>query len=173
MSSIVDFYRGAAPDYLGRSLEDIWRWNHHRLEETHNYIQVLFPNQEPSRFNLNAPLLDQATIAAFRQDEKLRGNLATSLDVMLRFYGLEYQPQTGQVVKEPNFAERGRNWLTPYNHNYLRITRILKCLVALGLADRARAFFACLQELYAEYDDDIGPDTFGFWKEAVARLPSQ
>jgi hypothetical protein len=173
MSSIVDFYRGAKPDYLGRSLRDIWRWGHQRLELTHNYIQVLFPNQEPSHFNLNAPLLDQATIAAFRQEVQLRNNLATSLDVLLRFYGLEHQPQTGQVVKGPNFAERGRNWLTPYNHNYLRITRILKCLVALGLADRARAFLACLKELYSEYGDEIGPETLGFWEKAVPRLPAE
>jgi Opioid growth factor receptor (OGFr) conserved region len=167
MTAIADFYRGDRTDYLGRSLENIWRWDNHRLEQTHNYIQVLFPNREPSHFNLNAPLLDQATIDAFRQDEKLRSNLAASLDVMLRFYGLEYQPGTGRVVKRPNFAERGNNWLTPYNHNYLRITRILKCLVALGLPDRARAFFACLQELYSEHGDDIGLETFGFWKSAI------
>jgi hypothetical protein len=31
MSPIVDFYRGDKPDYLGRSLRDIWQWDNVRL----------------------------------------------------------------------------------------------------------------------------------------------
>jgi len=167
MSPIVDFYRGEKTDYLGRRLQDIWLWDNDRLEAVHNYIQVLFPNREQSQFNASAPLLDQATIDAFLRDEQLRANLATSLDVMLRFYGLEFQAESGEVVKRPDFHERARNWINPYNHNYLRITRILKCLVDLGLARRACALFDCLAGIYRESKDAIGPDAFGYWRDAV------
>src|SRR5207245_1453230 len=97
MSAIVDFYRGDQPDYQGRKLHDIWQWDNDRLESVHDFIQVLFPNQEPSRVNPDAPLLDQVTIDAFQQDEELRRNLARSLDRMLRFYGLAYEPESGRV----------------------------------------------------------------------------
>ena len=167
MSAIIDFYGGDQPDYQGRKLRDIWQWSNDRLESVHDFIQVLFPNQEPSRVNPDAPLLDQVTIHAFQQDEELRKNLARSLDCMLRCYGLAYEPKTGRVVRADDFSEQSRNWLTPYNHNHLRITRILKCLVALGLPQRAQAFFACLKEINAERKRDIAPETFAFWKSAV------
>ena len=51
MSQIVEFYRGERPDYLGRWLRDLWGWDNDRLEMIHNYIQVLFPNEQPSLFN--------------------------------------------------------------------------------------------------------------------------
>src|SRR5262249_43351079 len=130
--------------------------------------QILFPNREPSPVNPAAPVLDASTIAAFGDDEELRRNLARSLDVMLRFYGLEYDPGSDQVRRGPDFATRARNWLSFWNHNYLRITRILNCLMALGLPERARAFFRCLEEIYAEYKDEIGANTFDYWRNAVA-----
>jgi hypothetical protein len=167
MSRIVSFYRGEQPDFLGRKLQEIWQWDNDRLEEIHNYIQVLFPNREPSQVNASAPLLDAAAIHAFRQDEQLRKNLAISFERMLHFFGAKYDPQTGKVTKGPDFAERARNWLSPYNHNYLRITRILKCLVALGLPDHARAFFEFLQEVYSEHKTDIGSESLGYWRNAV------
>jgi hypothetical protein len=170
MSAIVDFYRGEKPDYHGRMLRDIWTWDEDRLENSHNYIQVLFPNREQSRFAANAPLLDQATIDEFLRDERLRKNLATSFDVMLRFYGLEYDPASGVVRRRDNFADRARNWISLNDHNYLRITRILKCLIALGLPDHARAFFACLKQIDSERHDQIGRETFDFWKRAASTV---
>ncbi|SRR5579871_3983052 len=167
MSSVTEFYRGRGPDYLGRRLEEIWRWDNDQLEDCHNYIQVLFPNREPSGVTPRAPVLDQATIDAFRRDEHLRRNLATSLDLMLRFYGLEYDGATGRVEKRADFAERAANWMRPHNHNYLRLTRILKCLVALGLEERARALFRCLEEIAAAHPREIGA-AFAYWKEAVS-----
>jgi hypothetical protein len=167
MSAIVAFYRGTSPDHLGRRLEDIWRWDNDRLESVHNYIQVLFPSEEPSQFNARAPRLDRATIDAFRRDEGLRKNLATSFEVMLRFYGLEYDEAAGRVRRRPDFAPRAANWVGPYNHNYLRITRILKSLVALGLPGHARALLDCLEDIYATHGEAIGPETLGYWRSAV------
>ena len=60
---LVAFYRGEAADYQGRTLHDIWNWNDRRLEDRHDYIQVLFPLPEPSQFNARAPLLDDAALA--------------------------------------------------------------------------------------------------------------
>jgi hypothetical protein len=171
MSVIIDFYREVSPDYLGRWLRDIWAWDNDRLEMVHNYIQWLFPNEEPSFFNPGAPRLDRETVATFRTDEGLRRNLAISQDVMLRFYGLEYNAATGKVIRRPDFEERARNWIDPFNHNYLRITRILHCLLALGLGERARAFFDALLDIYAERGREIGSETFNYWRSA-ARAPT-
>ena len=168
VTAIVSFYLHAQPDYLGRWLRDIWQWDNGRLEEIHDFIQVLFPNRELSQVNARASLLDQATIAAFLQNESLRENLATSLDVMLRFYGLEYDAKTSSVVKSGDFPERSRNWIHPCNHNYLRITRILKCLTELGLSERARAFLDCLEAINADQPRQIGLETLGYWRRAVA-----
>src|SRR5207248_4943970 len=87
-------------------------------------------------------------------------------DALLRFYGLEYDPHSKKVVRRHDFEERARNWIEPFNHNYLRITRILHCLVALGLPDRARAFFDCLRDIYAERQADIGEESFSYWEDA-------
>jgi hypothetical protein len=168
MATIVDFYRGTGTDYEGRSLTDLWQWDNERLEMVHDFIQVLFPNWEPSGVNPYAPLLDDGTVAAFAQDETLRANLARSHDRMLRFYGLAYDAAGNTVRRRADFAERARNWLQRGNHNYLRITRILHCLKALGLEDRARAFLRCLEEIFAERGGDIGDKTLDYWRSAVA-----
>lgn len=167
MTAIVDFYLSNQPDYLGRWLRDIWRWDDDRLEWSHNYIQVLFPNREESLFNAWAPVLDEQTIAAFHDDPRLRQNLAASLDLMLRFYGLATDGPSGKIVRAADFPYKARNWIDPHNHNYRRITRILKCLRALGLEDRAAAFFDALKDIYAEWAADIGRESLAYWREAV------
>jgi hypothetical protein len=172
MSSIVDFYRGDAPDYLGRTLDEILSWDDERLEDVHNYIQVLFPLGEYSFFNIRAPLIDEATIAAFQGDERLRANLARSFERLLAFYGMRYDPRTGKVELAVDFVEKALNWLNPYNHNYRRITRILRSLASLGLPERARAFFDCLSKIYASQREEIGPVAFAYWQEAIGIRPT-
>jgi hypothetical protein len=68
MSRLLDFYRGQARDEDNRLLADLWAWSDADLEEVHDYIQWMFPLPEPSRFNLDAPLLTDDDIAAFRDD---------------------------------------------------------------------------------------------------------
>jgi hypothetical protein len=164
MTEIVSFYKGLAPDAFGRTITDIWAYSDQQLEDIHNYIQRLFPNRTPSAF-VNAPLLDDATVRAFHEDEDLRRRLLTSFDRMLRFYGLVRAGE--QVVRGRDFAVKARNWLTPYNHNFLRITRILLCLKELGLGAWAGAFFRCLEEIHTEHPE-IGSETFGYWRNTVS-----
>lgn len=162
---LVAFYRGEAADYQGRTLQDIWGWGDRRLEYRHDYIQVLFPLPEPSHFNAKAPLLDGAALARFRTDDAIRANLLQSFRVMLRFYGFRLDEPTGEVAEADNLAERASEWLSPGNHNHLRITRILKCLTLCGLQDRAAAFLKTLLALPGQ--DRITSESRRYWREAV------
>ena len=63
---------------------------------------------------------------------------------------------------------RSEVWLRPHNHNFLRITRILRSLSLLGCEPQAAALFAWLRHLYDLNPTLIGSQTFGYWQKAVA-----
>jgi len=89
---------------------------------------------------------------------------------MLKFYGLQsYEDNHGQfvVTKSEEYPIRKKEWIYPLNHNYLRITRILKCLMALGLESYAQSFYCCLEQIYREQSRHIGGKTFQYWTNAV------
>jgi hypothetical protein len=169
-SQLLDFYRREGTDSRGRRLEDIWTWGDDRLERVHNYIQWLFPLPEPSRFNAEAPLLREDDIAAFRDDPLLQANLRKSLARILTFLGLTWD-ENEQVVEGPNLAFRsGDVWAYP-NHNWLRITRILRSLRLLGLEKESEALYGRLEAFYRRGTFSISADTFQYWTEAVKGLP--
>jgi hypothetical protein len=129
---VVAFYR-LEPDNRGRRVADIWTWDDTRLEARHDFIQYLFPLREPSPVVPDAPCVTDETVAAFAADHALREGLTRSLDRMLAFYGLRHDPASGRVERAERFADRAAVWLTPRNHNFLRLTRTLTCLRLLGL----------------------------------------
>jgi Opioid growth factor receptor (OGFr) conserved region len=163
MSEIVEFYSGRKKDWRGRSIEEMWAYSHEQLEDVHSYIQWLFPLRTMGV--APAPLLDAETITAFRDTVDLRERLLKSFDVMLDFYGLRRQGD--EVIETGDFPARAASWLTPYNHNFLRITRILTCLRELGLGAWSRAFFRCLEGIYGECSSVIGAESFRFWRNAA------
>ena len=168
---ITAFYLGQASDSAGRSIEDIWSFSDYLLESVHDYIQWLFPLQEPSRFNAAAPTLDDQTIQEFRHNPELRKRLLRSFKLMLGFYGFQL-PQAGykiQISKNQDYAVKKANWLNWGNHNYLRITRILTSLNLLGLPEHSRAFLDCLEQVYSEEREGIGESTIRYWR-ATARF---
>jgi len=140
--------------------DDTW------LEITHDYIQWLFPLAELSRASVNAPLLDNATIQAFKSDELLRNHMRASFVRMLRFYGLRAS-STG-VGKGENWALRKSEWFLENTHNSLRLTRMLKSLSALGMTWEALALQSTLRAL-CETEPDCGIDLTAqqFWSQAV------
>lgn len=167
---IVAFYLSQRPDSRGRRIEEIWLWDYQRLEDTHDYIQWLFPLEQKSRFNPAAPVLNKAAIQSFRTNEQLRIRLRQSLEVMLRFYGLQFHESGStdiEISQSDEYQERKKVWLNPRNHNYLRLTRILTSLKLLGLENHAQALFKCLSQIYEEEGNCIGSETYAFWKNAV------
>jgi hypothetical protein len=167
----VTFYRCDGRDHRGRSLSDIHELDFYELEMTHDYIQWLFPLPEPSSASASAPVLSNDDIGRFQSDESLRKNLLRSFELMLSFFGLELADASSAgaigVRKAHHFDERREVWLYAGNHNFLRISRILRSLTLLGCVSHASAFLECLEGIYAERPDVIGNTTVGYWRRAV------
>ena len=69
----------------------------------------------------------------FKNSPEMQANLIKSYELMLDFYGFVLKDkQTGEVIRSQDYKSRFRN-LSYHSHNYLRITRILKCLGICGL----------------------------------------
>ena len=170
--SLLAFYAGVGTDSEGRYIGEILAWDDDQLEYCHDYIQWLFPTDQPSAFNFNAPRVLPRHREEFSRRAELRENLIHGLRRMLAFYGLEYHEERGQVhiSRSVAWTLRKGNWLTPRNHNHLRLTRILTSLRLLGLPDHARALFLILDEI-AQSDDGaaISSTSRAFWKSATER----
>jgi hypothetical protein len=169
---IIEFYSGAQPDHRGRYLNEIQGSPDAQLESVHDYIQWLFPLPERSGFNVAAPVLTHESIHAFRTRPELQEKLRASFLRMMNFYGFEARlGERVMVTRAPNFAAKAAGWLSPGDHNHLRITRILRCLTVLGLEAAAMAFFDCLCEIYEDEQNKplpaISDKTMRYWKEAV------
>lgn len=145
------------PNCSGYTLEQILAWDNDDWEEQHDFIQILFPTDEPSMFNADAPVLDAATIAAFRADPMLRHRLRKSFDRWLAFCGVA-RTDDGLDFDSPNPQVWKRQ-----NHNWLRITRVLRSLRLLGLPEEAQAFFALLNTIQSR----IGTTTWRYWERAA------
>ncbi|HET9148421.1 MAG TPA: opioid growth factor receptor-related protein [Acetobacteraceae bacterium] len=131
----------------------------------HDYIQWLFPLPERSGFNPAAPVLSRQDIGVFRGGPELQERLLNSFRMMLRFYGFRLEEgEPPAVVPSPDHEVRMAGWLSPGNHNFLRMTRILRSMTLLGRESEAQALLACLREIYESRGEEIiGPDTLRYW----------
>ena len=173
MSEIVDFLSGGF-NRNGLTVKDILNWTPDRLERVHSYIQFLFPLNEPSKHNLNSPVLTPEDIEAIKNNSKACRNIKMAYYCMLNFYGFWYD-NFARVQKCDDYEEIKKYWQTPNNHNYLRITRILKCLMLFGFGCEAREFYKTLVECYKESLNSSSPEerenftkeTIEYWTLAV------
>jgi hypothetical protein len=170
MEPIVNFYRGTGTDARGRTVDDVWGFDHDRLETVHDYIQWLFPTDRPSAFNPWAPVLDDQAIADLTASPEIRDRLLRSLDLMLDFYGLSRVagPKGVTVAPSPTIDERGPRWWGAGNHNHLRLTRIITSLRLLGLGPEAIALRDALDRLRHERRTGISEETARYWEAAAA-----
>lgn len=171
MSAILDFYRGTGGTSTGWRMDEILAWPDTEIEGVHDFIQWLFPLPEKSMANPFAPVLDKPTISAFHHEAKLQEALRTSLGRMLTFYG--FVPQGNAIVPAADYESRAKNWLTPANHNHLRLTRMIRSLRVLGLESEAQALWKALQDVYAsdEGKNSISERTYKFWTRAATEPP--
>ena len=119
---IVGFIEGKTPDHRGRILAIVLQQTDHQAETTHDYIQWLFPLDEPSRSVMSAPVINELDIEDIRHSELAQQNLVKSASWFL------------------GFLERNDHWITRYDHNHLRITRAIKSLRLLTSDQAADEF---------------------------------
>lgn len=167
------FLSGRGTDHRGRRHRDILSLSNTDLEREHDYIQWLFPLFTASAFNARAPVLTGQAVGVARGSATIREATLQSLHRMLAFYGFELDasPSGGacEVESGPasNFDERARVWLTPGNHNYRRLTRILVSLRLLGLSAYAEALYRALRDLQVGYGPRIDAEVWRHWADAV------
>jgi len=148
---IISFYKDILPDHEGRYLSDILRETNSWLENTHDYIQYLFPNREPSFYNPDAPLLSDQIIEEFKSNTELLDNVKLSLNRMILFYQMD---------------DTKPWWVTKGNHNFLRITRILNTLRELGMIKEMGSFFNKLLIIVTNNRNIIKDKTLDYWQNA-------
>ena len=131
------FYRNelaSRPD--GALIEEMlakWKCDYKLLERHHGFIQWLFPVREQSAFSAQAAELQPHEAEAIREDPVTRERVVRAYELMLDFYGFRLANRdTGEVERSAVHAERFRN-LVQNQHNWLRVSRILKALGELGL----------------------------------------
>jgi hypothetical protein len=89
---------------------------------------------------------------------------------MMGFYGFTVRfSERITVIRAADFANKAERWLSPGNHNHLRLTRILRCLSLLGLEAEAKALLNCLSAIYDEenLNSAISSETFEYWRRAT------
>ena len=145
---IVGFLEGKTPDHRGRMLAMILQQTDHQAETTHDYIQWLFPLDEPSRSVMGAPVLNELDIEDIRHSELAQQNLVKSASWFL------------------GFLERNDHWITRYDHNHLRITRVIKSLRLLASDKAADEFKNIVFEYLGDDLNLIDPKARSFWNSA-------
>ena len=121
---VLHFLEGAIPDGRGRTLSMIMALDDQAIESTHDFIQWIFPLDEPSRSHPGAPVLDLFEIEEIKSSDVALENLMQSADW---YFG---------------FLQRHDHWIRQYDHNHLRISRAIKSLrllVSDEVADRYKA----------------------------------
>ncbi|AWN53709.1 opioid growth factor receptor-related protein [Methylobacterium sp. 17Sr1-1] len=143
------FLAGRGQDGRGRYLAEVLAFDDARIEGVHDFIQWLFPLSEPSRAVPGAPVLGAAEAVAIRADPAARAGLLAARDRMLRFYaGTD-------------------GWLTAFDHNHLRITRILTALRDLVGREEARTFHEAVLGLDQAAGSPVNPRSLEYWRRAV------
>jgi hypothetical protein len=145
VTEIVSFLEGKAPDHRGRILAMLLQQTDHQAETTHDYIQWLFPLNEPSRSVNGVPVLTELDIDEIRQSSLAQANLAESARWFL------------------GFLERNDHWIIKYNHNHLRITRVIKSLRLLASDKAADEFKDKVLALAGDNLNLVDQKARGFW----------
>ena len=145
-----NFLTNIEPDYKNRFLNDIWNFTDEDIEHTHDFIQLLFPLNEQSESVFHGYYLNtKSSIINIKSNDLAKSNIVTSSSWFL------------------SFLERNTHWRRKHDHNYLRITRIIKSLRLLVSDEEANKFYESFIELIDEsLRSKINLTTLSYWENA-------
>jgi hypothetical protein len=105
-----------------------------------------------------------------KKDEKILKRIITSYKLMLDFYGMKLKEEEGKEI------ERSKGYKTQYsylnekwNHNFLRITRMLKSLGEFGFEEYKYNFLKfVIKEIYKKKTLNHASDACeNYWIETI------
>ena len=148
--NFIDFLTNKKSDFNGRFLQDIWNYSDIEIEHTHDFIQILFPLNEESSAVFNGVFLDsEEIIKNIKNNEVAKNNIIKSSKWFL------------------SFLARNSHWRRKHDHNYLRITRIIKSLRLLVSDEEANKFYKSFMQLIDEkLKLRINSTTLYYWENA-------
>ena len=148
--NFVNFLTNNEPDFKNRFLKDIWNFSDEDIEYTHDFIQLLFPLNEKSSAISNGIYLDSnEAILSIKANKLATENIVKSSKWFL------------------SFLARNSHWKRKHDHNYLRITRIIKSLRLLVSDQEANKFYESFMQLVDEnLKSKINLTTLTYWENA-------
>lgn len=155
---------------LGFTHEDFINSSDDWLETCHGHIQWAFPLEVGSAYIKDAPLLTPDVIKLFQGSEHLQNKLNQSFSRMTQFYGM------GTSLRDYD------NWITPRNHNFLRLTRMIRSLGMLEDSDYYSGIYSKGDMLHKrlkiicnapKYRAIIGDETINYWNESYVESLNQ
>ena len=142
-----NFLLGEEEDFKGRTIDDIWDFTDIQVEDNHDFIQLIFPLNKRSQSSFHGYYLDSDQLVdELKENSQIRENILKSSKWFL------------------SFLTRNDHWTSRYDHNQLRITRVIECLRLLVGNDEADNFYKSVLELCKE--KKINKTTLDFWKNA-------
>ena len=143
-----DFLTLKGKDFKGRNLENIWSFTDKEIEQYHDFIQIVFPLNKPSQSAFHGYYLDsQDLVDQIKSNKKAITNIIKSSEWFL------------------SFLTRNTYWNAPYDHNQLRITRVIECLRLLVSDEQADNFYNNVLELIRN-NNHVSTKTLNYWKNA-------
>ena len=145
----LDFLSNGGTDFKGRTLESIWSFTDQQIESTHDFVQIIFPLDKPSQSTFHGNYLDSNELVNKIKDS------STAKENILK-------------SSEWYFSFLKRNiwlWNRKYDHNQLRITRVIECLRLLSSDSEADKFYKDILKIIKD-NNKINETSLNFWKNA-------
>ena len=147
---ILAFLEHRGLDYQHRTLREVWAFSDDQIERTHDFIQWVFPTTEPSQNVIGSPFLSADELALVRASKEAKESILESSEWFM------------------GFLSRQSNWKQGYDHNHLRVTRMLKSLTLLNERELAESNFNLLLgllDMFGESHKNTGVVTH--WAKAL------
>ena len=143
-----NFLLAKESDFKGRMIQDIWNYSDEEIEGIHDFIQILFPLNKKSQSVFHGHHLDtDDLVQSLKDDEQVKENILKSSEWFLSF------------LKRHDYWKRG------YNHNQLRITRVIRCLRLVVGQEEANSFYYSIISISNSFN--LGKSTVRHWRNAI------
>ena len=162
-----NFLNLTGTDHLGRTAQDYLKFTNDDWEACHNHVQWAFPSHIASAYNPDAPVL--SSTKEFVQEMSVLEMLTVKNLVIAYMESLDIViigTNVCQTFKRDSYGEPyPLEWVTPSNHNYLRLTRVLNLLYYVD-SEWCEGLYRVLLHNAKYNPDAISRETLLYWGKA-------